>query len=407
MSVDYDEHKQAVEQAIAEFAARGFRSLGVARTDRDDQWRFLGILPLFDPPRVDSRETIDTAQQMGVKVKMVTGDQVAIAKEIAGQLNLGKNILDATVLDSSEEQLPGAAVEAMEKADGFAQVFPEHKYRIVEALQERGHIVGMTGDGVNNAPALKKADAGIAVSGATDAARAAADIVLLAPGLSTIVEAIQESRRIFQRMTNYALYRITETIRVLVFMALSIVAFNFYPVTAVMIVLLALLNDGAILSIAYDRARSSDRPVAWQMRSVLGMATLLGLMGVVETFVLFWLADRVAHLDRQMIQTLIYLKLSVSGHLTVFVARTRGPFWSYKPSTILLVAVISTQLIATLLAAYGLLMTPIGWGWAMIVWAYALAAFLMEDALKLQGYKILDKFDAPPHYAATRSAAAA
>ena len=159
--------------------------------------------------------------------------------------------------------------EAIEKADGFAQVFPEHKFHIVDVLQQRGHIVGMTGDGVNDAPALKKADCGIAVSDATDAARAAAAIVLLTPGLSVIIDAIKESRKIFQRMNSYAIYRIAETLRVLFFMTLAILIFNFYPLTAVMIVMLALLNDGAILSIAYDNVRYKDQPEAWNMRMVL------------------------------------------------------------------------------------------------------------------------------------------
>jgi H+-transporting ATPase len=248
----------------------------------------------------------------------------------------------------------------------------------------------MTGDGVNDAPALKKADAGIAVSGATDAARAAASIVLLTPGLSVIIDAIQESRKIFQRMNSYATYRIAETIRVLLFMTLSILVFNFYPVTAVMIVLLALLNDGAILSIAYDRVQYSDQPEAWNMRNVLGIATVLGLAGVVSSFGLFYLGERVFHLNREVIQTLMYLKLSVAGHLTIFVTRTRGPFWSTRPAPVLLSAVIGTQLIATCFAVFGWLMPPIGWGWALAVWGYALAWFLVNDRVKLAAYRILD-----------------
>ncbi len=280
--------------------------------------------------------------------------------------------------------------ESIERADGFAQVFPEHKFHIVDVLQKRGHIVGMTGDGVNDAPALKKADCGIAVSGATDAARAAASIVLLTPGLSVIIDAIKESRKIFQRMNSYAIYRIAETLRVLFFMTLAILVFNFYPVTAVMIVMLALLNDGAILSIAYDNVHYKDKPEAWNMRLVLGIATVLGVIGVVAAFGLFYLGDRVFHLDRAHIQTLMYLKLSVAGHLTIFLTRTRGPFWSIRPARVLWVAVLGTQIVATLIAVYGLFMTPLGWGWALFVWGYALAWFLVNDRVKLLAYRIFD-----------------
>jgi len=285
-------------RAITGFARRGYRSLGVARADGDGDWQFLGVLPLYDPPRDDSKATVETTARMGVQVKMVTGDQKAIAREIAGQLGLGTNIVDAKGFGQTPHHESGQMADAIEQADGFAEVWPEHKYHIVDVLQQRGHIVGMTGDGVNDAPALKKADAGVAVSGATNAARSAADIVLLTPGLSVIIDALQESRKIFQRMNSYAIYRIAETIRVLLFMTLSILVFNFYPVTAVMIVLLALLNDGAILSIAYDRARGSDRPEAWNMHNVLGVAMALGVLGVFASFGLFYLGERVLGLDR-------------------------------------------------------------------------------------------------------------
>jgi H+-transporting ATPase len=390
LSANAGQVKPAVEKAVNEFAARGFRSLGVARADGDGQWQFVGVLPLFDPPREDAKATIATALAMGVKIKMVTGDALAIAKETAKKLDLGSNILDAAGLGDSKRKETTAVAESIEKADGFAQVFPEHKFHIVDVLQKLGHMVGMTGDGVNDAPALKKADCGIAVSDATDAARAAASIVLLMPGLSVIIDAIKESRRIFQRMNSYAIYRIAETLRVLFFMTLAILVFNFYPVTAVMIVLLALLNDGAILSIAYDNVHYKDSPEAWNMRMVLGISTVLGVIGVVAAFGLFYLGERVFHLDRAHIQTLMYLKLSVAGHLTVFLTRTRGPFWSIRPAKILWMAVLGTQAVATLIAVYGLFMTPLGWGWAGFVWGYALLWFLFNDRVKLLAYRILD-----------------
>jgi H+-transporting ATPase len=390
LAADAGQVRSTVDAAVMEFAARGFRSLGVARTKDGGEWQFLGVLPLFDPPREDSKATIATASQMGVKVKMVTGDQIAIAKEMSRQLGLGQNIVDAAVLAESKHFEAGQLAKAIDEADGFAQVFPEHKFHIVQTLQEQKHIVGMTGDGVNDAPALKQADAGIAVSGATDAARAAADIALLNPGLSVIIDSIKESRKMFQRMNSYAIYRIAETIRVLLFMTLSILVFNFYPVTAVMIVLLAILNDGAILSIAYDRVRYSNLPESWNMPVVLGIASTLGIAGVFASFGLFYLGERIFHLNREMIQSLMYLKLSVAGHMTIFVTRTRQPFWSIRPAAILFWAVLGTQALATLIAVYGLFMAPIGWRWALFVWGYAFLWFLFNDRVKLGAYKVFD-----------------
>jgi H+-transporting ATPase len=349
-----------------------------------------GVLPLFDPPRDDAKATVAAAAEMGVKIKMVTGDALAIAREMAKTLGMGANILDGGALGDSKTQETPEVAASIENADGFAQVFPEHKFHIVDVLQKRGHIVGMTGDGVNDAPALKKADCGFAVSGATDAARAAASIVLVTPGLSVILDAIKESREIFQRMNSYALYRIAETLRVLLFMTLAIVVFNFFPVTAIMIVMLALLNDGAILSIAYDNVLYRKQPEVWDMRTVLTIATVLGLVGPVASFGLFYLGDRVLHIDRPQLQTMMYLLLSVADHLTIFQTRTRGPWWSIRPARILVIAVVGTQALATAIALFGFLVTPLWWGWAAMVWGYALVWFLATDPLKLLAYRYLD-----------------
>ena len=354
----------------------GFPVAGRRPGRGEGPWQFLGVLPLFDPPRTDAKATIATARQLGVEVKMVTGDEVAIARETAKALGMGTDILDAAGLGDAKREETAATAESIENADGFAQVFPEHKFHIVDVLQKRGHIVGMTGDGVNDAPALKKADCGIAVSGATDAARAAASIVLMTPGLSVIIDAIKESRKIVQRMNSYAIYRIAETLRVLLFVTLVILIFNFFPVTAIMIVMLALLNDGAILSIAYDNVHYKKQPETWNMHLVLGMATVLGVVGPIAAFGLFYLGDRVFHLPHAQLQTLMYLMLSVAGHLTIFLTRTRGPFWSIRPARILLLAVLGTEVLATLIAVYGIFMTPLGWGWALFVWGYALVWFL-------------------------------
>lgn len=377
-----------VNEHIEKFASKGYRTIGVARTGENHLLQFIGLIPLHDSPQDDSAETIKTAQSMGVDVKMVTGDHAAIAKEIAKMVNLGPNILPVSAfLDKPDDE----AQRIIEGANGFAEVFPEHKYRIVELLQGKNHIVGMTGDGVNDAPALKKADAGIAVAGATDAAKSAADIVFTKPGLSVIIDAIKESRKIFQRMSNYALYRIGETIRVLIFMTLSILIFAFYPLTPIMIVLLALLNDFPIISIAYDNVPFSNHPVKWNMREIILMATILGSVGVISSFGLFVIGKEILGLSGGMIQTFVYLKLSVAGHLFMFMARTRGHFWSFKPSKILFLAIVITQLIATFIAAYGLIITPIGWLLALFVWGYALFFFVIIDFLKVGIYKLIDR----------------
>jgi H+-transporting ATPase len=397
--------KDAVDKAVDDFAARGFRALGVARAEGDGTWRLLGVLPLFDPPRVDAKSTIATAADMGVKIKMVTGDALAIAREMAKTLGTGSHILDANTLGDAKTEETEAMTKSIEDADGFAQVFPEHKFHIVDVLQKHGHIVGMTGDGVNDAPALKKADCGFAVSGATDAARAAASIVLVAPGLSVIIDALKESRKIFQRMNSYAIYRIAETLRVLLFMTLAIVIFNFHPLTAIMIVMLALLNDGAILSIAYDNVTYRNQPETWNMRLVLGIATVLGLVGPIAAFGLFYLGDQIFHLGHPQLQTMMYLMLSVAGHLTIFQTRTRGPWWSSRPAWIVLAAVVGTQVVATLISVYGAwLVTPLGWRYAGFVWGYAFVWFLVTDPVKLLAYKILDavKADSAPKPQAKR-----
>jgi H+-transporting ATPase len=383
-----------VDQTINEFASKGHRALGVAKVDEGGKWQYVGLIALYDPPREDSAETIKTAQSMGVQVKMVTGDHIAIAKEISREVHLGtKIVLPDSILGPHEKD----AQRAVEEAEGFAEVFPEHKYHIVELLQNGEHIVGMTGDGVNDAPALKEADAGIAVAGATDAAKSAADIVLTKPGLSVIIDAIKESRKIFQRMNNYALYRIAETIRVLFFIVASILVFNFYPVTAVMIVLIALFNDVPIMAIAYDNVKGSNKPERWNMRSVLIMSSFLGIVGVFSSFGIFYIGDVILNLPLGVLQAFIFLKLAVAGHLTIFVTRTRGHFWSIRPGSLLFWSAVVTKVAATLIVVYGVFVSPIGWGLAAFVWVYALLAFIATDFLKVSFYKLLDHGDTVFH----------
>jgi H+-transporting ATPase len=261
---------QRAKRTVDDLAAKGSRALAVARSeDGGATWSLLGILPMFDPPRDDSKATIEKARAKGVEVKMVTGDDTAIAIETARLLGLGTHIIpaaDAFPKDMDPNNVPPAIADAIERADGFARVFPEHKYAIVKALQGRGHLVAMTGDGVNDAPALKQADCGVAVSGATDAARGAAALILTAPGLSVINSAIDEARRIFERITSYTIYRVALTMDIMFVVVLSTVFFGFVPLSAAMIVIMSLLDDVPIMTIAYDNTSVSAKPIRWRCR---------------------------------------------------------------------------------------------------------------------------------------------
>ena len=375
-------------------AARGVRTLGVAhRAGADGSWSFDGLLGLYDPPREDSKQTIADARAHGIEVKMVTGDNLAIAREIGGQLGIGRHMLAAGEVFGKEGGVePRDLAGDIDRADGFAEVFPEHKYGIVRALQAAGHRVAMTGDGVNDAPALKQADVGVAVSGATEAARAAASLILTAPGLSTVVKAVEEARRIFERMNAYAIYRITETIRIMVFVVLAMLAWNIYPITAVMIILLAFFNDVPIMTIAYDRTALDPRPVRWDMRRVLTVSTVMGLTGTVGSILMLYLAIDVLHLPTAKVQTYIFLKMAVAGHLTLFVARTRGAFWRKPyPAPVMLWSAIGTKVAATLLCVWGLgLIAPISWAEVGLVWGYSAVWAVLTDAVKRMVHRHLD-----------------
>lgn len=380
-------------------AVKGLRTLGVASKTGDGAWQLDGLLSLFDPPRSDSKQTIADARSHGLAVKMVTGDNVAIAREIGGQLGIGTHIVAAGDVFDADKQQPGVSLaDQIDAADGFAQVFPEHKYGIVKALQDAGHRVAMTGDGVNDAPALKQADVGIAVSGATDAARAAAALILTAPGLSTIVKAVEEARRIFERMNSYAIYRITETIRIMVFVVAAMLAYNFYPITAVMIILLAFFNDVPIMTIAYDRTAVDPQPVRWDMRRVLTVSTVMGLTGTAGSFLMLYIALDWPNLPIPKVQTYIFLKMAVAGHLTLFVSRTKDAYWRKPyPAPVMVWSAVLTKAAATLLCAWGFgLIAPISWPEIALIWGYSIVWSILTDWAKRMVYRHLDH-SAPRH----------
>ncbi|KAB2064473.1 hypothetical protein ES319_A09G021800v1 [Gossypium barbadense] len=405
------ELERRVHAVIDKFAERGLRSLAVAYQEVPDgrkessggPWQFIGLMPLFDPPRHDSADTIRRALNLGVNVKMITGDQLAIAKETGRRLGMGTNMYPSSSLlgQNKEESIAALPVdELIEKADGFAGVFPEHKYEIVKRLQARKHICGMTGDGVNDAPALKKADIGIAVADATDAARSASDIVLTEPGLSVIISAVLTSRAIFQRMKNYTIYAVSITIRIVLgFMLLALIwKFDFPPF---MVLIIAILNDGTIMTISKDRVKPSPLPDSWKLAEIFATGIILGGYLAMMTVIFFWAAyktdffprtfgvkslQKTDRKDIKMLASAVYLQVSIISQALIFVTRARS--WSFleRPGLLLVLAFVVAQLIATLIAVYAnwgfAAIEGIGWGWAGVIWLYNLIFYIPLDFIK-------------------------
>ncbi|KAI7725201.1 hypothetical protein M8C21_015159 [Ambrosia artemisiifolia] len=403
--------ERRVHAVIDKFADRGLRSLAVAYQDVPDgrkespggPWQFIGLMPLFDPPRHDSAETIRRALNLGVNVKMITGDQLAIGKETGRRLGMGTNMYPSSALlgQNKDESIAALPIdELIEKADGFAGVFPEHKYEIVKRLQARKHICGMTGDGVNDAPALKKADIGIAVADATDAARSASDIVLTEPGLSVIISAVLTSRAIFQRMKNYTIYAVSITIRIVLgFMLLALIwKFDFPPF---MVLIIAILNDGTIMTISKDRVKPSPLPDSWKLAEIFTTGVVLGSYLAMMTVIFFWAAyktdffprtfgvptlEKTAHDDFRKLASAIYLQVSTISQALIFVTRSRS--WSFveRPGWLLVIAFAIAQLVATLIAVYAnwsfAAVEGIGWGWAGVIWLYNIVFYFPLDIIK-------------------------
>ncbi|KAI3941051.1 hypothetical protein MKW92_045327 [Papaver armeniacum] len=395
-----------VHAIIDKFAERGLRSLGVACQEVPEKseaspggpWTFCGLLPLFDPPRHDSAETIRRALHLGVCVKMITGDQLAIAKETGRRLGMGTNMYPSSaLLDRNRDDHEALPVdELVEQADGFAGVFPEHKYEIVKMLQEKKHICGMTGDGVNDAPALKKADIGIAVSDSTDAARSAADIVLTEPGLSVIIHAVLTSRSIFQRMKNYTIYAVSITIRIVLgFVLLTLIwKYDFPPF---MVLVIAILNDGTIMTISKDRVKPSPKPDNWKLNEIFATGIVLGTYLALVTVLFYWIVTtttffqthfhlRTLSLTNGEVSSAVYLHVSVISQALIFVTRSQS--WSFveRPGVLLMCAFVVAQLLATVIAVYANVsfasIHGIGWGWAGAIWLYSFVFYIPLDIIK-------------------------
>merc|ERR1711972_1223528 len=408
------ETKKKIEGDVTALGKRGIRAIAVAKTDEKDVWRMMGLLTFLDPPRPDTKETVRLSRQNGVAVKMITGDHLLIAQETSRVLDMGGIIQSAEGLPllnpetkAKPDNLGRDYGDKFLAADGFAQVYPEHKYLIVEGLREVGYRVGMTGDGVNDSPALKRADVGIAVFGATDAAKAAADIVLTEAGLSTIVEGILISRRIWCRVRSFLTYRIAATLQLLCFFFISVFAYRpneympnnwkndpefmdtkewppFFHMPVLMLMLITLLNDGTLITIGYDLAVAPKTPPKWNMPFLFSMAFVQAFVAMISS---------------------INLKVSVSDFLTLFSARAGGDwFFMVKPAPILLCGAMVALTCSTCFAMFwpksypdgiqteGLVESP-PYMLEVFVWAWSLSWWLVEDAAKVFCRWIVHKFN--------------
>ncbi len=422
-----------IDKAVAEYANNGFRTICVAVSASFSEeknefvdYQFAGIIPLLDPPWPDSRATIDEARRLGVNVKMLTGDNIAIARHISKVLGIGGNILDSKALEEelrkselarlaekrkdegiagelrrmalerigvAQPSNAGTLLSSIEEANGFSQVFPEEKYIIVDELQKGGHIVGMTGDGVNDAPALRKADAGIAVARATEAARAASDLILTTTGISVIIDAVAGARRIFERMRTYSIYKVADTILFVLFITISVVFFDFFPVTSIMLILLALLNGAPVLGIAYDNTKVERTPELWNLRRIFTISTVLGIYSVVASFGMYSFARIYLALPLGFTQSALFVELAFTG-LLILATRNAGFFWQRPfPAPFLIFLIVSTKAVAVLFAVYGIFVAPVGWFVAGLVVLYSIVWFVITDAAKVVTIKLLDLWE--------------
>lgn len=431
-----EELENRLEADVEEFATRGLRALAVAyeELEGDDPeadgngFELIGLLAIFDPPRDDTKQTIDDALALGVKVKMVTGDQLAIAKETGRRLGLGDHMYPAKVL--KDGPAPGGKHMNLDEmildADGFAGVFPEHKYEIVKRLQGLGHLCAMTGDGANDAPALSRANVGIAVEGATDAARGAADIVLTEPGLSTIVHAIRGSRIIFQRMRNYSIYACAVTIRIVVCFAILAFAFK-YDFPPFMVLIIALLNDGTIMTLSVDRVLPSMTPDSWDLAEIFSYAIAYGLFLTLSTIALVTIIlkttffydkfgvsfdglPKPATNNDHQLHMIVYLQVAIISQALIFVTRSHGFFFMERPSYALMGAFCIAQLISSLIAAYANWgftdIRSISGGWIGIIWVWNIIWFIPLDWIKFAMKATVIKSMRERHSRAVAAAAA-
>jgi H+-transporting ATPase len=369
-----------VQDDVRTAADNGYRVLAVAQSDdrQEKSMHLMGLIMLSDPPRPDAAETIHYLQREGVDTKMVTGDNVAIAQRVAKLLGLSGEV-------RLTEQLPddGSNIDKgwWRNTAGFAEILPEDKYRLVEAAKHN-FVVAATGDGVNDLPAVTSSDIGIAVSNAVDALKGSADIVLTAPGIAVIKEALVEARKIFERLYSYSVYRISESLRLIVTIAILGLTLHAYPISPIQLILLAFLNDLPIISLAFNHVKTAHAPGSSRSKRKLYRGMLHGTIGIASSLTLFYIMQYVVHLPLSLIQTAFFLKLTVSGHMLIYVAHTDERWYRFLPSKQVIAATTVTQLIATLIAGGGLFMARLPIEWIVIVWVWSFGWMQVSDIAK-------------------------
>ncbi len=375
------------ESHIGEAAEEGYRAIGVAVKEGsaiESDMRLAGLLLLADPLDADAKQTIDFLEANGVGVKMLTGDNLAIAKRSMDELGLQGRTLARTGIDWNTKA-PGY----FNGIGAFAEILPEDKFRLTKLAQSQGYVVAVTGDGVNDLGAIKAANVGIAVKNAVDALKGAADIVLISQGIAVIRDALIEARKIFARLYSYSLYRLSESFRLIVTVVVLGFISRAYPLTPLQLILIALLNDIPTVSLAFDRVEQFSRPAKVRPAARFILSSFYGLAGIGNSLILFFLVTSVFHLSWAMIQTIFFLKLTVSGQMLIYVAHTKERWWKFLPSRQVIRAITTTQLIATICAYFGILMPAIPILYIVGVWVWCLIWMQVTELTKIFDQKFV------------------
>jgi H+-transporting ATPase len=374
-----------VEEKMEAFASKGYRIIAVAVSHQETRFELAGLVALYDKPRADSAKMIERLRALGISVKMLTGDSLPIAKQVAAEVNLGNKVIRTPELQETSSTDAIAAAMIVEQSDGFAEVYPEGKYQIVRALQAEKHVIGMTGDGINDSPALKQAEVGIAVSNAADVAKSAASVVLTEPGLTNIFSLVVSGRMIYQRILTWIFNKIVKTFQIVVFVVLAFLSTGLFVIDAFQVVLLLFLVDFVTISLATDHARPSQKPETWNIASLLRASIVLGLFIVVESFGLLYLAKTYLNLSNvAQLNTFVFDMLLFGGLFTIFVVRERGNFWQSKPSKPLLAAITVDIIASSLISIVGIPgLTPIPLVYVAIVlgWFF-IFGIILNDQIK-------------------------